>query len=132
MSASTPSHARCARTAASSRACDRPELPHGKPATVLSVRSGVVTLALVLALLGTPVPASASSAEPTTGAKVADAVLVRPLAVVGAAVSTVAFFVAVVPAWVVGVDDRDLAHHMVKRPWHYVHGRELGHFDDTF
>jgi hypothetical protein len=87
-----------------------------------------VTLALVLALLGVPVPASA---EPGLGAKVADAVLLRPLAIVGASVSTVAFFVAVVPAWIVGVDDRDLAHHMVKRPWHYVHSRDLGDFENS-
>jgi hypothetical protein len=87
-----------------------------------------VALALVLALLGTPVPASA---EPGLGAKVADAVLVRPLAIVGASLSTVAFFVAVVPLWVAGVDDRDVAHHMVKRPWHYVRSRELGDFGES-
>ncbi|MEN8183048.1 MAG: hypothetical protein ABFS46_10995 [Myxococcota bacterium] len=89
------------------------------------IRSKIVTLALGLALLGAPVPASA---EPSVGVKVADAVLVRPLAIIGASVSTVAFFVVVVPAWVVGVDDRDLAHHMVKRPWHFVHSRDLGDF----
>jgi hypothetical protein len=70
-------------------------------------------------------------AEPGLGAKVADAALVRPLAVLGASLSTVAFFVAVVPAWVIGVDDRDLAHHMVKRPWHHVRSRELGDFGDS-
>ena len=49
----------------------------------------------------------------------------------GASVSTVAFFVAVVPLWVVGVDERDLVHHMVERPWHFVHSRELGDFADS-
>ena len=89
------------------------------------IRSKIVTLALFLALLSAPVSASAS---PGLGAKVADVALVRPLAVVGASLSTVAFFIAVVPLWVVGVDDRDLAHHMVKRPWHFVHSRDLGDF----
>ena len=103
-------------------------LPPTKPATCPLIRSTVVTLALVLALLGTPVSASA---EPGVGAKVADAVLVRPLAIIGASLSTVAFFLAVVPLWVVGVDDRDLAHHMVKRPWHFVHSRDLGDFGDA-
>ncbi len=92
------------------------------------IRSHIVTLALVLALLGAPVPASA---EPDVRMKVADAVVVRPLAFIGAAVSTAAFFVTVVPLWVVGVDERDLAHHMVKRPWYFVHSRDLGDFGSS-
>jgi hypothetical protein len=93
-----------------------------------NVRRSILCLALFLTLVTTPVQATA---EPELRVKVADAALVRPLAAIGAVLSTAAFFVAVVPAWVVGVDERDLAHHMVKRPWYYVHGRELGNFDDT-
>lgn len=127
MKASTPSHPIHEAGLRSARPGDWLGLALAEPVARSAIRS-LVILALVLALLGTPVPASA---EPGLGAKVADAALVRPLAVLGASLSTVAFFVAVVPAWVIGVDDRDLAHHMVKRPWHHVRSRELGDFGDS-
>lgn len=65
--------------------------------------------------------------EPTTGMKVLDLLLVRPLSIVGSAIST-AFYVVTVPITFPSGVSEPAARIFVEAPWRYTGMRYLGDF----
>ncbi len=90
---------------------------------------------LAIFIFTCPVMAGAASAhsgccgtEPSVGIKVFDALLVRPVWLVGSIVST-AVFIGISPlAGAIGIGE-PLGHAMVEAPWRFTHSRCLGRFD---
>ena len=65
--------------------------------------------------------------QPTTGMKVLDLFLVRPLSIIGSSIST-AFFLATVPITFPSGVSEPAARIMVEAPWRYTGMRYLGDF----
>ena len=83
---------------------------------------------LVLAGLGLARDAQATShewVEPAWTGQVADAVLVRPLALVGALASTGVFLGTLPLSFPMGIGD-ECAHVLMEGPWRFASGRVLG------
>ena len=71
------------------------------------------------------------STEPTTEAKVADCVIVRPLCAAGSIVST-AVYIALSPVlYICGIGE-PAARVMVEAPWRYTSMRPLGDFSGRY
>jgi hypothetical protein len=65
--------------------------------------------------------------EPSVGAKVADMLLVRPISLVGATISTGAYLVMSVPLAIMHTDET-ASTIMVEAPWRFTNQRYLGDF----
>ncbi len=65
--------------------------------------------------------------QPTTGMKVLDLLLVRPLSIIGSSIST-AFFLATVPITFPSGVSEPAARILVEAPWRYTGMRYLGDF----
>lgn len=87
----------------------------------------VVSLIAVVAL-NAPVYANTHIPEHvSTGAAVLDAVVVRPLCLLGAGVTTAIYVVVAIPTYMMGYADL-MAEYLVVKPWGYVSERPLGEF----
>ena len=90
----------------------------------------ILALALCLAILFTSSVAFADGMEreePTTGMKALDLLLVRPLSIVGSALST-AFYLVTVPITFPSGVSEPAARILVEAPWRYTGMRYLGDF----
>ena len=65
--------------------------------------------------------------QPTTGMKILDLLLVRPLSIIGSSIST-AFFLATVPITFPSGVSEPAARILVEAPWRYTGMRYLGDF----
>lgn len=88
-----------------------------------------VILAIVL-ILSFSAPVMAYE-EPSVGAKIVDALLVRPACVVGSVAAT-AFFIATLPVtFPIGVSEQ-LSYAIVEAPWRFTAGRYLGEYNHYY
>jgi hypothetical protein len=70
----------------------------------------------------------ATQQGPSTGAKIADVALVRPVCVVGSTISTAAYLVISPLAYIMGLGE-PAARAMVEAPWRFTASRYVGEFD---
>jgi len=72
---------------------------------------------------------SVMAEEPSVGAKVVDLLLVRPISLVGATISSGAYLVMSVPLAIMGGDE-EASTIMVDAPWRFTNQRYLGDFSN--
>jgi len=72
---------------------------------------------------------SVMAEEPSVGAKVADMLLVRPISLVGATISSAAYLVLAVPFAIMETDET-ASTIMVDAPWRFTTQRYLGDFSN--
>jgi hypothetical protein len=89
------------------------------------MRRIVLAVALVL-FFGLPAQAHPESGDP--GLVVVDALVVRPLGVIGSTVSTAVSLATMPYAWLIGAGDES-AVYLIHAPWRFTAGRVWGRFD---
>jgi len=82
----------------------------------------------LLAITSAPASASYDSATSNPGAAIADALLVRPL-MLGVSFAGTALYLGTLPLTFLTNVDEEAGCALVRAPWWFTSGRELGRFD---
>ncbi len=88
----------------------------------------VMALSILILFSSAAVADGVEREQPTTGKKVLDLLVVRPLSIVGSTLST-AFYLVTVPITVPSGVSEPAARILVEAPWRYTGMRYLGDFN---